>query len=75
MLKPVKILTKNYETPDSHTLAVYQANGGYEAAKKALGMTPRSVERRCTSSGRSGERRSTASTRAMTSRGPKGFTT
>ncbi|MFW5740148.1 MAG: NADH-quinone oxidoreductase subunit NuoF [Myxococcota bacterium] len=39
MLKPVKILTKNYELPDSHTLAVYLANGGYEAAKKALGMT------------------------------------
>jgi len=43
MLKPVKILTKNYDVPDSHTLAVYQANGGYEAAKKALGMTREQV--------------------------------
>jgi len=39
MLKPVKILTKNYDTPDSHKLQVYQSSGGYEAARKALGMT------------------------------------
>jgi NADH-quinone oxidoreductase subunit F len=43
MLKPVKILTKNYELPDSHTLAVYEAQGGYQAARKALSMTQAQV--------------------------------
>ena len=39
MLKPVKILTKNYEVPDSYKLEVYEAQGGYQAARKALDMT------------------------------------
>jgi len=43
MLKPVKILTKNYDVPDSHTLAVYQASDGYKAARKALGMPREAV--------------------------------
>ncbi len=38
MLKPVRILTKNYELPASHTLGVYEREGGYQAARKALGM-------------------------------------
>ncbi len=31
-----KILTKNCEVPDSHTLAVYRKRGGYRALEKAL---------------------------------------
>jgi NADH-quinone oxidoreductase subunit F len=36
MLKQVQILTKNYGLPDSWTLKVYEGQGGYKAAKKAL---------------------------------------
>jgi NADH-quinone oxidoreductase subunit F len=38
MLKQVQILTKNYEIPEGHTLAVYERQGGYRAARKALAM-------------------------------------
>ena len=43
MLKPIQILTKNYGVPDSHTLAVYEQRGGYQAARKALGMSREAV--------------------------------
>jgi len=32
----VKILTRNWGVPESHLLAAYRRNGGYEAMKKAL---------------------------------------
>ncbi len=40
-----KVLTKNWGTPDSHRLSVYQKNGGYTALKKVLTgkMTPAQV--------------------------------
>ena len=31
-----RILTRNFDRPDSHTLAGYQATGGYQALRKAL---------------------------------------
>ena len=36
MLKRTDYFTKNYDTPDGHTLAVYERSGGYRAAPKAL---------------------------------------
>ncbi len=38
MLKLTHYLTKNYADPLGHTLAVYEKAGGYQSAKKALGM-------------------------------------
>jgi len=38
MLKRTDHLTKRYDLPDGHTLAVYERTGGYEMAKKALSM-------------------------------------
>jgi NADH-quinone oxidoreductase subunit F len=35
-----KVLTARFETKDSHRLATYQADGGYQALKKALAMKP-----------------------------------
>ena len=43
MLKQVKILSKNYGVPESWTLPVYEKNGGYQAARKALAMTQQAV--------------------------------
>ncbi len=43
MIEPVKILTKNYGKAESWTLAVYEQSGGYQTAKKALGMTPAAI--------------------------------
>ena len=37
------ILLRGREIPDLHKLAVYQANGGYEALQKALAMQPAEV--------------------------------
>ena len=35
------VLTRNWNVPDSHTLAVYESRGGYQASRKALTtMTP-----------------------------------
>ncbi len=34
------LLTRNFHLPDSHTLRVYRETGGYQAARKALGMAP-----------------------------------
>jgi len=39
MLKPVKILTKMYDVPEGWTLRAYERAGGYQAARKALGMS------------------------------------
>jgi NADH-quinone oxidoreductase subunit F len=36
----VKIVTKNFGVPDSHTLPVYRARGGWEAFRKAVAMPP-----------------------------------
>lgn len=36
MLKPVKILSKNYGVPESWTLPVYERSGGYQSARKVL---------------------------------------
>lgn len=38
-----KILTKNIAKPDGHTLGVYLADGGYEALRKVLKLTPDEV--------------------------------
>ena len=35
-----KVLTARFETPDSHRLATYRADGGYKALEKALSMAP-----------------------------------
>ena len=37
------ILLRGREIPELHKLAVYRANGGYEALQKALGMEPGAV--------------------------------
>ncbi|XYH92313.1 NADH-quinone oxidoreductase subunit NuoF [Sorangium sp. So ce1128] len=39
MLRLTRYLTKNYDTPDGHRLSVYEKGGGYQQAKRALGMT------------------------------------
>jgi NADH-quinone oxidoreductase subunit F len=38
-----RVLTANYDVPNSHTLAVYESRGGYQAARKALTMTPEQI--------------------------------
>jgi NADH-quinone oxidoreductase subunit F len=43
MLKPVKILTKMYDVPEGWTLRAYERAGGYQAARKALGMQQAAV--------------------------------
>ena len=37
------LLTRYIREPNGHTLAFYEKTGGYQALKKALGMTPESV--------------------------------
>src|SRR3569623_66497 len=40
----VKIVTRNFDKPNSHKLETYVANNGYEAARKAItSMTPAQV--------------------------------
>lgn len=46
-----KILTEHINTPGINTLDGYRANGGYEALKKALGMTPDEVTNEVLASG------------------------
>ncbi len=43
MAEEVKILTANWGKDNSHTLSVYESSGGYEAAKKAMGMEPEKI--------------------------------
>lgn len=43
MIRRTSFLTKNYGRADSHELAVYEASGGYRAARKALGMSREAV--------------------------------
>lgn len=38
-----KIITGRFHYDDSHTLARYEATGGYQALRKALGMSPSAV--------------------------------
>ena len=38
-----KILSRNWGKPNSHKIDTYLASGGYEAAKKAIGMKPGDV--------------------------------
>jgi NADH-quinone oxidoreductase subunit F len=38
-----KILTRNFERPDSHTLAVYRQSGGYTALERARQMAPADI--------------------------------
>ena len=38
-----KILTSRFDRADSHTLAGFEATGGYQALRKALSMTPAAV--------------------------------
>ena len=37
------VLSRNWNVPESHTLKVYEAKGGYQAARKALAADPDSV--------------------------------
>ncbi|TDQ45624.1 NADH-quinone oxidoreductase subunit NuoF [Actinorugispora endophytica] len=37
------ILSRNWDRPDSFTLAAYRETGGYEALRAALGMTPDAI--------------------------------
>lgn len=39
-----RILSRNFDRPDSHTLAAYRAAGGYEALGKALAMGPAAIQ-------------------------------
>ena len=43
MIEVEKIVTRNWGTEGSHTLEGYRKNGGYQALKKALQMTPAQV--------------------------------
>ena len=38
MLKRTTYLSHSYDKPDGHTLAAYEGKGGYQSARKALGM-------------------------------------
>jgi NADH-quinone oxidoreductase subunit F len=38
-----RVLTRNFDRPDSHTLAAYRASGGYEALGKAFAMGPEAI--------------------------------
>ena len=38
-----RILTKNYDTPNSWTIAAYEASGGYQALRKAIAMGPAAI--------------------------------
>src|SRR5262245_23187372 len=38
MLRRTNYLTKHYDVPNGHTLAVYEKDGGYKQAKRALQM-------------------------------------
>ena len=40
MTKLTPVLSAHWDEKDSHTLAGYQRNGGYNAVKKALAMDP-----------------------------------
>src|ERR1041385_6123228 len=39
-MDPIKILTANIDKPNSTSIDTYVGGGGYEAARKALGMKP-----------------------------------
>jgi NADH:ubiquinone oxidoreductase subunit F (NADH-binding) len=43
MLKQTQYLSKNYATPEGWTLAVYEQDGGYKSARKALAMSREKV--------------------------------
>ena len=38
-----RVLSRYFDTPDSHRLAVYEAHGGYETARKALSLDPETI--------------------------------
>jgi NADH-quinone oxidoreductase subunit F len=38
-----RVLMRNFDRPDSHTLAGYRASGGYEALRKAIEMGPEAI--------------------------------
>ncbi|HET8798335.1 MAG TPA: NADH-quinone oxidoreductase subunit F, partial [Thermoanaerobaculia bacterium] len=37
-MEPIRVLTANIDKPNSRSIETYLAGGGYEAARKALGM-------------------------------------
>jgi len=43
MIPVEKVITRNWDTPQSHTLESYRRSGGYRALRKALEMTPDQV--------------------------------
>jgi NADH-quinone oxidoreductase subunit F len=43
MVQAEKVITRNWDRPDSHTLAGYRHHGGYQALPKALEMSPAQV--------------------------------
>ncbi len=46
-----KILTKNFELKNSHTLEVYESTGGYAGLRKALSMKPKEIQEEVKDSG------------------------
>ena len=58
------LLTQYIREPNGHTLDFYTKQGGYEALKKALGMTPDAVDRRRQGVGAARPRRRRVSDRA-----------
>ena len=43
MSEPVKIVSRNFETPRSWELDVYESRGGYQAVRKAFGLEPAKI--------------------------------
>jgi len=39
----MKLISKNFDVPDSHKLAVYESSGGYTRIRKALEMEPQQI--------------------------------
>ncbi len=43
MIKRTTYLSKRYDVPDGHTMAVYEKDGGYQQARRALKMAPADI--------------------------------
>lgn len=54
-MREAKIVSRRFDFPQSHTLKVAKANGGYGALKKAFAMTPEAIVETITQSGLRGK--------------------
>ena len=43
MVEEIKIIKRNMDVPDQHTIAVALKNGAYEQLRKAIGMPPAEI--------------------------------